>query len=123
MCVAALVLFILGAALEIAGILLVVTELSADRKRALEVAEISIPSISSATTSHGRKPPGWTIQASLDRERELAPLRAQAETSKRLKRALLDILEGNRRARKWGMGLLVAGVVTATAGNVLAIAC
>ena len=120
MCAAAIALNILGGFLEIAGILLVVTELRADRRRALEVAAISIPFVSSAPTSFGPKPPDWSIYATLDRERELAPLRAQADTSKKLKRALLEVLEGSRRARYRGVGLLVAGVIVATTGNVLA---
>ena len=123
MCVAAVALFTVGGALEVAGILLVVTELKADRKRALEVAGIEVPWVSSAPTSFGAKSPDWTIQASIEKARELAPLRAQSETSNKLKRALLEILKGNRRARWWGVGLLVTGVVLATAGNVVALAC
>lgn len=118
---ASVVLFVLGGALEVAGILLVVYELRADRKRALEVAAISIPWVSSAPTSSGPKPAAWTTHAAIDREHELAPLRAQSETGEKLKRALLDLLEGNRRARSWGVGLLIAGVLLSTAGNLIAL--
>jgi hypothetical protein len=119
MVVLALVLYVLGGALEVAGILLVVAELRSDRKRALEVAAIRVPHVGLDPLRQSPKAPSWTIQGALDEQRELEPQRAQAETSRKLQRALVDMLEENQRVRRWGVRLLVAGVMVATAGNVV----
>jgi hypothetical protein len=122
-CIAAIVLFILGSMLEVAGILLVVAELRADRTKALEIAKISIPTVTRDPLESSPEPASWTIQAALDKDRQLAPQRAQVETSRRLQRALVDVLMGTRRLRVWGVWLLVGGVIVSTAGNVVATLC
>jgi hypothetical protein len=116
-----LFLYVLGGTLELAGILLVVAEMRADRKRALEIAEISIPAFSHASEAMGLpRSPSWTIQGAMQREERSRPQRLQAEASKKLQHALVDILTGNQRLRVLGVGLLVVGVLVSTAANVVA---
>jgi hypothetical protein len=114
-------LYVVGGALELAGILAVVAEMHADRTRAVEVAEISLPTVGHASQAMNfPRAPAWTIRGAIEREDASRPQRLQAEANQRLKHALVDILTGNQRLRVLGVGLLVAGVLVSTAANVVA---
>lgn len=58
-------LYVLAAILEIAGVLLVIAEMRSDRKRALEIAGIEIPTHSYAADVMDNWPTGykWSIQS------------------------------------------------------------
>ena len=102
---ALIVFYVVGAGLEVGGILLVVAEMRADRRHALEVAGISIPTVGHDPLANWPKSPSWSIRGAIDKDRKLQPQRAQAEVSRRLQDALVGILTGNQRLRVWGVRL------------------
>ena len=85
--VASVVLFVLGGALEVCGILLVVGELRADRERALEVAAISIPHASHDPLEGWPESPSWTIQGAIDKDRRLQPQGRVPRAGEKLRRS------------------------------------
>lgn len=124
--------YLLGGLLELLGIGLVVFDIRDDRRRAAELA--GRPPVRAATNwrQFGSLSPTRMFERHRDpiesaRRDAAAAAGAQQRTAINLagearaqRDALLEILAGSITRRKWGVGLLVAGIVIGTIANVTA---